>query len=163
MKWMLCLVMCVACLGLACEKAQAPQVEARFPWSEVRASLDQAPKQAEEVWTSRFPGSRREEGSFARFGLVGSEILEEVTLFQDVRSGRVNTVIVKYKADLGVRDRAQVLKELGAEAITQKLDSQEVTELVQGPLLLRARRQDRFGRLTITVEAAPDPSKGPGE
>jgi hypothetical protein len=84
----------LAALGLcalawaACGRASPPP-EPRFPWELVRGMLDAAPEEAQGRLLERFPDSRREEGSFSRYQVLGSEVLDEVTLFRDIRSGRV--------------------------------------------------------------------------
>ncbi len=156
----------LAALGLcalawaACGRASPPP-EPRFPWELVRGMLDAAPEEAQGRLLERFPDSRREEGSFSRYQVLGSEVLDEVTLFRDIRSGRVNAVIVKYKADLSPQDRGAALEELGVPTLARRLEGEEVVEAPLGPLQVRARGADRFGRLTITVEAAPEPAAAP--
>jgi predicted deacylase len=137
-----------------CGRAAAP-AEERFPWVFVREALDAAPEEAEGALLRRWPESQRQEGSFARYQVAGSEVLDEVTFFRDLHSGRVNAVIVKYKAGLPRGDQAAALEALEAPSLAVVLGSEAVAEAPRGPLLLRARGADREGRLTITVEAAP--------
>lgn len=148
-----CLV-CASCWW-GCQQSQAPE-EPRYPWPMVRQMLDAEPAAAQEALFQVFPDSLRQEGSFARYQVTRSEVLDEVIFFRDVRSGRVNTVILKYKADLTPRDRAQALELFGGAGLAQRLEEEPAVELAQGPLRLRARAEDRLGRLTLTVEPSPE-------
>jgi hypothetical protein len=153
-RGLLFLLGCAVLLG-ACEAPREDR-EPRYPWPMVRQLLDAEPEEAREALLQYFPGSERVEGSFARYQLMRSEVLDEAILFRDVRSGRVNTVILKYKADLTPADRALALEDFNGPGLIRQMDVSPVVEAIDGPIRLRARAEDKQGRLTLTVEPAPE-------
>ena len=142
--------------GCQCDTERV--AEPRFPAALVADLLDATPQAADLALREQLPGSVRVAGSFMRYTIVDNEVLDEITLFRSIRSGRVDSVIVKYKADLTPKDRKLVLKQAGHPDLDPDSTSDEVVELPHGPnLVIRVRRADRFGRLTITIEAKPPP------
>ncbi len=131
------------------------QSEARFPQELISELLDADPEKASATLETKFPGSERSHGAFARYQIHGSEVLDEIILFQDVRSNRINSVVLKYKPSLSQPDTAEVFRESKHPDILTRLQTEEVVEVDhQHSLTLRARKADRFGRLTLTVEGA---------
>ena len=124
-----------------------------FPKTVIREALDARPIDARQAIERHYPGSRALPGALGRIQVEGSDTLEEVILFTDVRSGRVNTVILKFKPGLSSRETGSVL-EHASPGLRKKLEEEPVV-VVQGPFSgtrLRARRSDKQGRLTLTVE-----------
>lgn len=115
------------------------------------ALLDQEPENAARALRAFFPGARREPGSFARFQ-IQDPLLHEVTWFTQIRSGRVESVVLKFSPSLSEGDRGLILKEFHIEE-----EVEGVREFSRGHLLVRVRSADVQGRLTITVEASPEP------
>ncbi len=129
--------------------------EPRFPAQFVDTVLDAEPAQAAASVAATWPGAAEVPGAFQRFDIDASEILEEVILFRNVRTGRVDSVILKYKADLGPQDRRAVF------AAVAHPEFEGVDEVREVPwrrgMRLRMTPSDRFGRLTLTVEPVPEP------
>jgi hypothetical protein len=128
----------------------SPPAEARFPGELILALLDKDVEAASDTLVARYPGSTPIAGSFLRYEIAGSEVLDEVIMFRDVRSDRVNSVILKYRGDLTANDRRAVFTQSGHAELAGETRVREV-EWGAG-LTLRATPADRFGRLTLTVE-----------
>lgn len=139
----------LACALVACPTAPTAP-EPRFPAGFVDAVLDKEPDVAAAEVRRTWPASREVPGGFQRFAVDGSEVLEEVILFRSVRTGRVDSVILKYRADLGPRDRVAILTQAGHPQLANVDEIREVPW--RRGMTLRLTPSDRFGRLTLTVE-----------
>lgn len=126
-----------------------PEPEARFPTGFVDAVLDVEPEAAAVTIKETWPGAEEVPGAFQRYEIEGSEVLEEVILFRNVRHGRIDSVILKYRADLSPLDREAALTQAGHRELAAASKVQEVAW--RRGMKLRVTPADRFGRLTLTV------------
>ncbi len=122
-----------------------------FPRAWVDAAFDLPTAQATQHLRTLWTDAQVEQRPFLRATTQTHPWLEEAFLFQDVRSGRTHTVILKYKNQLSDAQRRAVLDDAHAP------DPQgDVAAAPYAPgRTLRARSRDRQGRLTLTVEATP--------
>lgn len=104
----------------------------------------------------RAPDAALLPGSLHRVRMTGDDWIDEVTLFFNLRSDRVDAIVLKYHATLDATSRADVLTEAGLAAHLARIEQGEVVttpwERRRG-LTLRARAADKQGRMTLTVEA----------
>lgn len=147
-------------LLIACKAPTTPQEPALgFPRGAVRAALDQPTAVATERLKGIYPKARVVPGPLHRI-VTSDEQVEELILFQDMRSARVNSVVVKFSERLTETERRAILKTTGVDELAQ-LKAGEVQESAHEGLLWRARWGDRQGRLTVTVEAPREVSPAP--
>ena len=137
--------------ALACECGQDVS-DAPFPRPMAEALLDQPSSEAPAIIASYYPGSRARSGALDIHTISGSSWLDEVILFSDVRSGRINSVVLKYAPSLTQEQRATIYADVGVPQLAERLESRDVVEEAVGPRTLRVRRADKQGKLTITVE-----------
>lgn len=95
-------------------------------------------------------------GSLHRVRMTGDDWIDEVIIFSNLRSDRVDAIVLKYHATLDATSRADVLTEAGLAADLARIEQGEVVTTPWGRrrgLTLRARAADKQGRMTLTVEA----------
>lgn len=148
--------------AMGCDRGgQQPPQPPPWPSQTIRAALDRTPAEATALIERAWPGSDVTDTALHRIRIEGDCCLDEWVLFADVRSGRVNAVVLKYRADLAPQRRAEVLALTGVPELASRLEADPVVTDTWEGLRLRARRADRQGRLTLTVEAPPDPATAP--
>ena len=144
------LVLTIFIIALTGCPSEPPALEPRFPGKLVFELLDKEVETSSELLLGRYPNASRVAGSFRRYQVPDSEVLDEIVMFRNVRSGRVDSVILKYRADLTARDRQAVFDQAGHPEMADAIEVREV-EWDRG-LTFRVTPADRFGRLTLTVE-----------
>ena len=140
----------------ACDAQRGPTDD--FPTEVVREALDAERDEAIANITRRYPGSQAIPGSLSRVHIEGSRSLEEFIFFTNLRSGRIDTVVIKYAPDLSLNARREILNS-ASPGLAGRLGPDDVLTL-EGPIegtALRVRAADRQGRLTLTVEAKARP------
>ncbi len=155
------LLLLLLALAAGCQRPPAT-IEAPCPEALVGKLLDAAPKDALAAIQDTFPGSEVASTSFVRVKIAQSRWIDEVVLFSNLHSGRVDAVILKYKPTLEPAERRRAIEACGEAAVAEALASGQpsATGRWRG-LTLRATAADRQGRLTLTFEPPPAPEAAP--
>jgi len=138
-------------LGAACAPTPPPPPAQPFPAELVRQLLDAPPDRAMATIAARYPEVSMTDGPLRRAFIDGDPWIEEIVLFTNIRSGRVDTVILKYPAALPEPDKRKVLEATGLDGLADEARGQEVVERPWRGLTLRTRWADKQGRMSVTV------------
>ncbi|MEO1266662.1 MAG: hypothetical protein AAFX99_01100 [Myxococcota bacterium] len=153
-RWNLIMLALGSTLIVACDGPQTPkETEPAFPHRAVQATLDQPLDKAVRRLVAMYPGARRLPGPLVRVALPEGGALQELMLFQNVRSARVDTVVVKFAARLTEEERRHVLQTTDVSGIAT-IAAGDVQEVHRHGHTWRARWGDKQNQLTITVETA---------
>jgi hypothetical protein len=148
------LVVVFSALHVACSNEPTPTPD-RLPFDLAIDLLDADRASVPSIIRRRYPTSTRIDGALGRFRIDGPGPLAEVFVFADVRSGRVSSVVLKFRKDVDDSGRRRLLVAAGAPEAARSQPLPELTESVTSiakQRRLRIRRADKNGQFTITVE-----------
>ncbi len=138
----------MALTTLAACSPSPPAALPDFPQQLVSKLIDAPTGQAADLILKE-PGVRSIPGALRRFEWPPGSALEEIIIFSSVRSDRVETVILKYRAKLPPERRQALLGPLG---LPPELSGAQNAQTHWKGRTLRALGADKNGRLTLTLE-----------
>lgn len=141
----------------ACQPTAAPPRDhAAWPAALIEDLMDAPKGEVMPRLQERTPDAHLLPGSLHRVRMTGDDWIDEIIVFFNLRSDRVDSVVLKYRAALDATSRAEALTQAGLLTRTSEIERGEVVTTPWGDrraLTLRARGADKQGRLTLTVEA----------